>query len=182
MTESESQLMLLAKYFVHGILFSILGLVLVFVWAAVLIVLVLLGSFLGLLIGFIVLFLLVGWLNSVITGFVWHVSIRTDWKTVLLHGLVLSIVFFIVHVPSLIINLVIPSAITVVLLLIVYAFIDGFIARRIAGMWQQKEAPPEMIGETPKAFLKSCVNCGKDIPLASEICPHCGAEQKKRQQ
>jgi hypothetical protein len=31
---------------------------------------------------------------------------------------------------------------------------------------------------TQRSFLKKCVKCGKDIPIASEQCPHCGAEQK----
>jgi hypothetical protein len=31
---------------------------------------------------------------------------------------------------------------------------------------------------TRKSFLKECIKCGKDIPIASEQCPHCGAEQK----
>jgi rRNA maturation endonuclease Nob1 len=34
--------------------------------------------------------------------------------------------------------------------------------------------------ETPKAFLKKCVKCGKEIPIASEECPHCGAKQPQR--
>ncbi len=33
------------------------------------------------------------------------------------------------------------------------------------------------VGETPKSFLKKCVQCGKDIPIASEECIHCRAEQ-----
>lgn len=31
---------------------------------------------------------------------------------------------------------------------------------------------------TPKAFLKKCVKCNKDIPIASENCPYCGATQQ----
>jgi hypothetical protein len=182
LTESESKLKLLEKYFVHGALFSILGLVLSFVWVAILIMLVLLGSIIGLLIGLVVLFFIVGWLNSMLTGFVWHMPIKTDWKTVLVHGLVLSIVFFIVHIPAIVVNFVAPSVITVVVLLIIYAFIDGFVARHVAGMWQREEKPLEMVGGTPKVFLKSCVKCGKDIPVASETCPLCGAEQNKKQQ
>jgi hypothetical protein len=27
------------------------------------------------------------------------------------------------------------------------------------------------------AFLKKCVNCGKEIPIASEQCEHCRASQ-----
>jgi DNA-binding transcriptional ArsR family regulator len=31
---------------------------------------------------------------------------------------------------------------------------------------------------TQKSFLKKCVKCGKDVPIASEQCPYCRAEQK----
>jgi len=33
------------------------------------------------------------------------------------------------------------------------------------------------IRTTPKKFLKKCVRCGKEIPLASEECPYCEAKQ-----
>lgn len=182
MAKPESQLNLLGKYFVHGALFSIIGLVLSFVWLGILIVLVVLGSIIGLLIGVVVLFFFIGGLNSMLTGFIWHVSIKTDWKTVLLHGLVLSIAFIVAHIPSIVINLAAPSIVTVAVLFFIYAFIDGFVARHIAGMWQAAETPLEMIGETPKVFLKPCVKCGKDIPIAAETCSFCGAEQKENQQ
>ncbi len=180
LTESESQFRLLGKYFVHGALFSILGLALSFVWVAILIVLVMLGFIIGLLIGFVALFFIIGWLNSMLTSFIWHMSIKTDWKSILVHGLVLSIVFIIIHIPSIIINLAAPNVITVIVLLIIYAFVDGYLARHIGGIWQKKEIPLEMVGETPKAFLKLCVKCGKEIPIASEICAFCGAEQNKK--
>jgi hypothetical protein len=32
--------------------------------------------------------------------------------------------------------------------------------------------------ETRRSFLKKCVRCGRDIPIASEQCPYCNAEQK----
>jgi hypothetical protein len=38
------------------------------------------------------------------------------------------------------------------------------------------EAPPTSL-QTPSAFLKKCPNCGKEIPVASEECPECGAKQ-----
>ena len=31
----------------------------------------------------------------------------------------------------------------------------------------------------PQAFLKNCINCGKQIPIASEECQYCGAKQSK---
>jgi len=30
------------------------------------------------------------------------------------------------------------------------------------------------IGQTPEAFLKRCVKCDREIPIASEQCPFCG--------
>jgi len=33
------------------------------------------------------------------------------------------------------------------------------------------------VGAAPKTFLKKCVRCGKEIPLASEECPYCEAKQ-----
>ena len=34
-------------------------------------------------------------------------------------------------------------------------------------------------GHAPKSFLKKCVACGKEIPIASEECQYCGARQKE---
>ncbi len=33
------------------------------------------------------------------------------------------------------------------------------------------------IGETLRGFLKKCVKCDKDIPIASEECQYCGTKQ-----
>jgi len=33
------------------------------------------------------------------------------------------------------------------------------------------------IAQTPSVFLKKCPNCGKEIPIASEECPECGAKR-----
>jgi len=177
---AESQLKVASKYFLHGILFSILGLVLVFLWAVLLIVLVVIGLFIGLIIGLLVLFFIVGGLNSFLTNIIWNMPVKTDWKSLLTHGFILSILLLVVHVPSMIVSLAAPSIATTIVLFVIYAFIDGLVAKRTAALgWREEEVSLQMIGETPKTFLKSCVNCGKDIPIASEMCPHCGAEQKK---
>jgi len=34
------------------------------------------------------------------------------------------------------------------------------------------------IEATPKVFLKKCIECGREIPIASEGCQYCGAKQK----
>jgi len=35
---------------------------------------------------------------------------------------------------------------------------------------------------TPKSFLKSCLRCHKEIPIASDYCPKCGAKQKEKKE
>jgi len=48
----------------------------------------------------------------------------------------------------------------------------------VAIVWYQNyEALPEVTGETPRSFLKKCVNCGKMIPIASQECQDCGTRQ-----
>jgi len=32
--------------------------------------------------------------------------------------------------------------------------------------------------KTSESFLKKCIRCSKEIPIASEECPYCGTEQK----
>ncbi len=36
----------------------------------------------------------------------------------------------------------------------------------------------QKIGVTPKAFLKKCRKCGREIPIASEECPFCKSKQE----
>jgi hypothetical protein len=38
----------------------------------------------------------------------------------------------------------------------------------------------EMPLETSKSYLKTCVECGKEIPLASEECEYCGTKQPEK--
>lgn len=37
--------------------------------------------------------------------------------------------------------------------------------------------PHQKIGETPKSFLKKCIKCAREIPIASEQCPFCEQTQ-----
>ncbi|MGQ9507306.1 MAG: hypothetical protein ACUVTB_05540 [Candidatus Bathycorpusculaceae bacterium] len=48
--------------------------------------------------------------------------------------------------------------------------------KRPISVW---EAPSQLpfTTYTQKSFLKECVECGKEIPIASENCKYCGAKQ-----
>ena len=126
-----------SKYFLHGILFSIIFLVLALVWVFIFALLVVVGLFIGFIIGFIVLFFILGGLNSILTVRIWSIPIKTEWMILLGHGFVLFIALIIAHIPATVINLVVPDLTTTIVLFIVYAFIDGFVAKNVASWWKE---------------------------------------------
>jgi RsiW-degrading membrane proteinase PrsW (M82 family) len=38
-------------------------------------------------------------------------------------------------------------------------------------------AAGKLAERTPKTFMRKCVECGNEIPIASEECPSCGSKQ-----
>jgi hypothetical protein len=97
--EEEETWKTLIKYFFHGILFSGLFLVLGIIWAVILAVLIVIGLFIGFIIGIIVLFFIIGGLNVLLTGSIWNISVKSDWKSLLAHGFVLFIALLIANIP-----------------------------------------------------------------------------------
>jgi len=126
----------ISKYFLHGILFSVLYLAMLFAWAFLFGLLIVVGAFIGFIIGFIVLFFILGGLNSILASIIWSISTRTAWTSLLGHGFILFIALIIAHIPAIVINLVVPDLTTTIVLFIVNAFIDGFIAKNVAGLWE----------------------------------------------
>jgi hypothetical protein len=128
------------KYWLHGFLFSILMAILTIFWAVILAFLLVIGSIIGLIIGILVLLLIMGGLNSLLTGWIWSISVDTQWKTLLKHGLVLLIALLVVAIPSFILSVVAFFNLPVqVALTIIYAFIHGFIARKIGEQYEESE-------------------------------------------
>ena len=107
-------------------------LVTVFVWAFIFVLLVIGGAFIGLILGLIVLFYIIGGINGFLADLIWAIPVKTDWKGLLLHGFVLFFVLTIAQIPSFLVNLIVPSLATTIVLFIVYCFIDGFIAKKVS--------------------------------------------------
>jgi hypothetical protein len=76
-----------------------------------------------------------------------------------------------------VIEFIVPGLVTTIVLFIFNAFIDGFVAKNVAGWWKKEGFEYAKEGKTPKGFLKKCVRCSRDIPVASEQCSYCGAKQ-----
>jgi hypothetical protein len=127
------------KYFEQGILFSLILTGLAIVWAVVLVVLLVVGFIIGLIIGFVILLFIMGWLNAGLTNWIWDIPIRTDWKSLLAHGLVLLIALIVVEIPAIIVNYAVPSVVTMVVMFVIYCFIDGFVAKKVAEYYQGDE-------------------------------------------
>lgn len=139
----------LAKYFVHGIAFSILFTVLAIAWVFILVVLVALGFIIGLVIGLVVLVLIVGFLNSLITTYLWF-DVKQSFSNLLFHGIVLLLVLVVVNgVVVALPTWLFPGTITTVITFIIASFVDGFVAKKVAGWW--REEFPEDVSETVEA-------------------------------
>jgi len=136
---------LLFKYFLHGILFSGFFLVLGIVWAVILAVLIVVGLFIGLIIGIIVLLFIIGGLNVILTTAIWHISVKSDWKSLLVHGFVLFIVLLLVNSPSFIIKIIAPDWIISIVVFLIYCFIDGFASKKVASYWEENVNPEETV-------------------------------------
>ena len=170
----------LAKYFIHGIAFSLLFLLLAIAWIFIFIILVGVGFIIGLIIGLGLLFLIVGFLNSIITVYLWF-DVKMSFLDLLFHGLVLFVVLLIVNGISVTLpSLAFPGIATTVVTFVVSAFLDGFAAKEVAGRWRQEHKK-----SVPKAKRKLyptiiCPSCGKKISEEYQQCPWCGTELKEK--
>ena len=135
--KSFSRKFLLSRYFLHGIAYSLLLSVLAIGWIFIAAFLALALWIIGLLLGFVLLLFIIGGLNTLLAESIWHVSMKEDWKSILAHGLVLFIAIFVAGIPSLVISFAIPGWITSAALFIVYCFVDGFVAVRVANIWER---------------------------------------------
>jgi hypothetical protein len=132
----------LARYFLHGILFSLifsffiigvtvsLGLLALLnaIFVALLNVIFVIG---GLIIGFLLLIFLIGEINAFLDTWIWSSVHETEFWTVLFHGFVLFIALLIAEIPQITIDIVFPGLVPSLAWILVYGFINGVIAREV---------------------------------------------------
>lgn len=129
----------LLRYFVHGIAFSTLFFVLAIVWALALDFLTITGAIIGFIIGLVLLFLMVGFVNSLVTSYLWF-KVKFGFWDFLFHGVVLFITLFVLDVVVTVPTLVSPGIATTVVTYIIATFVHGFVAKKLAGWWQEEYA------------------------------------------
>lgn len=139
MEEDRSLGHLLPRYFLHGLLFSLILILLIFVWAFLAVALVFIGSILGLIIGIVLLFFIFGGINTFLMQEIWKISTKSGLLSLFTHGLVLFLVLLLVSIPSLIINFLAPNIAVSVILFVIYCFVDGYAAKAVGGNWEEEQ-------------------------------------------
>jgi hypothetical protein len=143
-----------ARYFVHGLAFSLMFLVLAIVWVFLLIILVGIGFFIGLIIGLGLLFLIIGGLNSFITSLLWF-EVKKGFWDLLLHGVTLFFVLLIVNaIIQFVPNLILPGIATTIVTFLIAAFVDGLVAQKVARFWEYEYEPSSHVSEEAEAEWK----------------------------
>ncbi len=139
------------KYFLHGASFSILLFILAIVWVFAFAFLLTVGAMIGLIIGFVLLCIMVGWINSLVTSRLWF-EVKYTFKDLFFHGLVLFIALLITNAVINAVTNIVPLGIaTTIITYLVAALVDGFVAMKVAGWWQAEYAGKV----TPRSLLGS---------------------------
>lgn len=121
------------KYFLHGILFSVLFLLLGIAWIFMMILLVGLGAIIGFIIGIGLLFLIVGSINIVLGVRLWNIEAETGFWNMFFHGLVLFILLLIANlITSTLPNYAFPGTATLVVTFIISTFLNGVIGKKVS--------------------------------------------------
>ena len=128
------------KYLLHGILLSLVTIVLISGGVIFVLFLALLGlgGILLLLVMIYVLPALVGVANSIVTRFLWH-GMGVTWLGVWIHGIILMILLFITNflfitIPS----WYLPSTLSSVITFIIVSFPNGYMGKYIARFWKER--------------------------------------------
>lgn len=126
----------LTRYFAQGLAFSFLGVMILLFFPVLMGGLFAVGAFIGLIIGFIILFFVYGVVNSFLVERIWNVQIDWNWKKLLAQGFVLFIALIAVSIPSVVVDLIWPSVSTAVIVFVVYCFVDGYVGKVVGSHWE----------------------------------------------
>jgi hypothetical protein len=137
------------KYILHGVAFTVINGVIAVGWAILLAFLLIMGSFIGLIIGLFVLVLAIGYINTIITEYLWGVNMEEGWKVFLTHGIFLFIVLLVASIPQLVANYVVPGLLTSLVTMAIYIPLNGYLARGVSSSYEMgtREAPEPFSAE-----------------------------------
>jgi len=142
-----SSVRVLAKYFLHGLAFSLLLFIVAMFSMFLLVILTYVGSLLGIILGLAILVILTGFANTFITEKLWF-RMETSWTKYLYQGVLLLILLGIASLPVQYLYIQATRLPTVsfllagALLFLAESTLYGFIAKRVASIWHLTEPKP----------------------------------------
>lgn len=168
----------LAKYFAHGILFSLITVALFFPLLALMLILIIFGSFIGLLIGLGLLFLVVGLINGVLGSFLWDIERGEGLLKTLFHGLVLDVMLLIVSLVTFYLpSLFFPGIATQVVAFVITAPIDGAIGKQVASWFSSEPSEDQYMDMEAREAVPSGADYTQPAPTKIleqlPVCPLC---------
>lgn len=145
------------RFFLHGLAFSLIMMVLALFWAFLALILGICGGCLGIILALVLLIYMMGWVNTWLMDLIWHRQ-RTDaeWWDPLPHGLLLLVVLFVLASPSWLLQSAFPEIDNWPFLLIrisiflVYCLIDGYAAYMVGGVFSGERGPSRPTMEPPQ--------------------------------
>jgi hypothetical protein len=128
----------IGRYFLHGLVYSLLSIVLSFMWGFVAVFLILTGFFIGLAIALFLLVLIAGAVNTFVSELVWKFSMNDSIVGIFTHGAALGIIFVLISLVTIIpIMLIVGNPFYLILLEIGMCFVRGFIGEKVAEHWTE---------------------------------------------
>jgi hypothetical protein len=128
----------IGRYFLHGLVYSLLSIVLSFMWGFVAVFLILTGFFIGLAIALFLLVLIAGTVNTFVSELVWKFSMNDSIVGIFTHGAALGIIFVLISLVTIIpIMLIVGNPFYLILLEIGMCFVRGFIGEKVAEHWTE---------------------------------------------
>lgn len=150
------------KYFAHGICYQISLLFFGVGWLVVLTGLIAIGSIIGFIIGILLIFLIIGALNTFLTDRIWGYYLSAGLKDLVLHGLVLFLGLLIVNaivvtLPLTLVHFLVNEDSVImgaeIITFLVAAPVDGIVARIIGLLWEESERRKDEEREPAEAFF-----------------------------
>jgi hypothetical protein len=84
----------------------------------------------------VLLVLMIGIVNNVITALFWF-RVETSFWSIILQGIALSVALWIVDIPFSLANFAFPSIATILVVLVLQGFADGFVCKKVAETWRR---------------------------------------------
>ncbi|MFX1482957.1 MAG: hypothetical protein ACFFCP_07190 [Promethearchaeota archaeon] len=190
------------KYFIHGLLYSIIGTLAAIVFSLISVIATLIVATVatvgGTLIGYVVLglffiillFLVLftaGLINAALARSFWKANPPSGFKSYVGHGAALVFLLIIFGLPNMAIDFVFPNLdfVTFVILaiprLVIYAIIDGFVGRWVSYGFSTFPTASKT-EHTEEGIVGTCPRCGVDTVIKMRyttesktiLCPSCG--------